>query len=243
MIKNRSSLTLILIFGIIITSITVSQPHKKEVDTRFEIFIADPKKTDIALYWKDENNRLLNTFDNLKNYIEKKGKHLIFAMNAGMFMEDYTPLGLYIQKEKIIHRLNTSTGNTNFYIQPNGVFYITTDKKPIICITSEYVHNRKIRFATQSGPMLLVNGVINSNFKKGSANINIRNGVGILPDNKVVFIISVEPVNFYDFAEHFKNQGCLNALYLDGAISAMYSPEKKLGYFEGNFGVMIGIAE
>lgn len=243
MIKNSIPLKLILVSGFIIFSISAFKPDKKQADDRFEHYIVNPQKSDIELYWKDDNNRLLNSIQNLKDYVEKKGKHLVFAMNAGMYMEDRTPLGLFVQKQKIRHRLNTSRGNTNFYMQPNGVFYITTDKKADVCATSDYIHSRKINFATQSGPMLLIDGVINSSFKKGSANINIRNGVGILPDHQVIFVISRLPVNFYDLAEYFKNMGCSNALFLDGSVSAMYLPEKKWVQMEGNFGVMFGIAE
>ena len=35
--------------------------------------------------------------------------------------------------------------------------------------------------------MLIIDGQIHSAFKEGSTNLNIRNGVGILPDNKVIF--------------------------------------------------------
>jgi uncharacterized protein YigE (DUF2233 family) len=91
--------------------------------------------------------------------------------------------------------------------------------------------------------MLLINGEINPHFTKGSVNTNIRNGVGILPNHKVVFAISKELVNFYDFAEYFKNLGCKNALFLDGGISAMYLPEKNWEQLTGDFGVMIGITK
>ncbi|MEO6719284.1 MAG: phosphodiester glycosidase family protein, partial [Ferruginibacter sp.] len=78
-------------------------------------------------------------------------------------------------------------------------------------------------------------------FKKGSANLNVRNGVGILPDNKIVFAMSKKEINFYDFAEYFKSIGCKNALYLDGLISRTYLPEKKWMQIDGNFGVIIGV--
>jgi uncharacterized protein YigE (DUF2233 family) len=237
------TLKLIITASLIISSASAYKTKQKMDDDRFVSLIADPQKSNIELYWKDDNNNPLNSIQNLKKHVEKKGKHLRFAMNAGMFMADYTPLGLYVHKQKIVHKLNTSSGNTNFYIQPNGVFYITTNKKANICTTSKYVHSNKVNYATQSGPMLLTDGVINPNFTRGSQNVNIRNGVGILPGNKVVFAISKQLVNFYDFAEYFKNLGCTNALYLDGAVSAMYLPEKKWEQLTGNFGVMIAIAE
>jgi uncharacterized protein YigE (DUF2233 family) len=212
-------------------------------DSRFISFTVDPKTSDIELFWKNDKSEIIKNFQNLKNFIENKGKHLRFAMNAGMFMEDYSPLGLFVQKQKTIRKLNTATGTTNFYMKPNGVFYITTNKIARICKTSAYADDGTVNFATQSGPMVLIDGNINSEFKKGSQNINIRNGVGILPNNRVIFVISIDLVNFFDFAEYFKNKGCTNALYLDGAVSEMYLPEKNWKQMDGDFGVIIGIVE
>ena len=89
--------------------------------------------------------------------------------------------------------------------------------------------------------MLLINGQIHPAFKKGSSNLNIRNGVGILPNNKVIFAMSKQEVNFYDFAQYFKNLGCKNALYLDGFVSRTYLPGKNWEQLDGNFGVIIGL--
>ena len=137
--------------------------------------------------------------------------------------------------------LDTSRGNGNFYLKPNGVFYLTTDNIPIICNTINFKDNGKIKYATQSGPMFLVDGLIHSAFKEKSSNLNIRNGVGILPDNKVVFAMSIKEINFYDFANYFKSLGCKNALYLDGLVSRTYLPEKNWIQTDGNFGVIIGV--
>ena len=75
-----------------------------------------------------------------------------------------------------------------------------------------------IKYATQSGPMLIIDGQIHPAFKQGTANLNIRNGVGILPNNKLLFVMSKKEMNLYDFANYFKNSGCINALYLDGFV-------------------------
>ena len=90
--------------------------------------------------------------------------------------------------------------------------------------------------------MLLVDGEIHPAFHKSSANLNIRNGVGVLPNNKVVFAMSKEPISFYEFANYFKSLGCRNALYLDGLVSRTYLPEKNWVQTDGDFGVIIGIA-
>ncbi len=162
-------------------------------------------------------------------------------MNGGMFKPDNSPQGLFIQKRKTLSPLDTSSGSGNFYLKPNGVFYITTGNVPVICTTADFKDDGKIKYATQSGPMLLINGQIHPAFKQGSANLNIRNGVGILPGNKVIFAMSKAPVNFYDFASYFKNLGCVNALYLDGFVSRTYLPEKNWIQTDGNFGVIIGV--
>lgn len=206
-------------------------------------YIVDPKKQDLQLYWKDGKGEIIQNFENLKTYVAGKNKKLVFAMNGGMFQPDYTPCGLYIQKQQTIRPLVTASGSGNFFLKPNGVFYINNNNTAAICTTPNFTNdNKQVKWATQSGPMLVIDGAIHPAFKQGSANVNIRNGVGILPDNRIVFAISKEEINFYDFAEYFKNLGCKNALYLDGFVSRMYLPEKNLSETDGNFGVIIGVS-
>ncbi len=206
-------------------------------------YTVDPKTKDLQFYWKNENGETLKSIQNLKNYVDQKNLILTFAMNVGMFNNDFSPKGLFIQNKKIMVALDTANGNGNFYLKPNGVFYITTDNIPIVCKATDFVDNGKIKFATQSGPMLIIDGQIHSAFKAGSTNLNIRNGVGILPNNKVLFAMSKTAINFYDFAKFFKNLGCKNALFLDGFVSRTYLPEKKWMQTDGNFGVIMGVIE
>ncbi|MBS1646580.1 MAG: phosphodiester glycosidase family protein [Bacteroidetes bacterium] len=205
--------------------------------------MVDTRVQDLQLYWKNDQGLLFKSIKNVKEYVESKNEILLFAMNGGMFMEDNRPLGLFIEKGTVLKRLNNSSGGGNFYLKPNGVFYITAENAPFVCKTADFKNNGKIKYATQSGPMLVTDGHIHSAFKKGSTNLNIRNGVGILPNNKVVFAMSKTAINFYDFALYFQNLGCKNALYLDGAISKMYLPEKEWIQTDGDFGVLIGVTE
>ncbi|MFM8490491.1 MAG: phosphodiester glycosidase family protein, partial [Candidatus Methylopumilus sp.] len=131
----------------------------------------------------------------------------------------------------------------NFYLQPNGVFYITKEETAGICKTNAYSNVLNVKFATQSGPMLVVDGEINKIFDPNSHNFNIRNGVGILPNNELIFAISINKVSFYDFARYFKEQGCSNALFLDGYISKAYMPKQGIEQIDGELGVLIGITE
>lgn len=204
-------------------------------------YIADPQKQDIEFFWKNDKGEILESFRNLKAYVESKGKELIFATNAGMFMQNLHPLGLFIQHGKTVTPLNTREGKTNFYLKPNGVFYITTDNRAYIVETSAFKNDGNVKFATQSGPMLVIDGKIHPAFRPGSSSRNVRNGVGILPDNRIVFAMSKGDINFYDFAQYFLNMGCREALYFDGVVSVAYLPEKNWMQMDGICGVMIGV--
>ena len=203
--------------------------------------ISDPKNENIRLYWKDDQNNMLLSLSNLKNYVEQKNQNLIMAMIGGMYQVDHKPVGLYIENGEVIKKLNQADARGNFYLKPNGVFYLTKNQQGTICTTENYQTNKDILWATQSGPMLVIDGKIHSEFRQGSANLNIRNGVGILSDGKIIFAISKIPINFYDFAIFFQEMGCKNALYLDGSASKMYLPSKNKMDLDGDFGVMIGI--
>lgn len=205
-------------------------------------YTVDVKNQDLRLYWKDGKGTILGSIAHLRTYVATQNRVLQFAMNGGMYMVNRAPLGLFIQDGKTITKLNTASADGNFYLKPNGVFYITDGKQAQVCTTLDFKDDGHIRFATQSGPMLLIDGGIHPKFKQGSSNLHIRNGVGILPDGKVLFAISKIPVNFYDFALYFKEAGCKNALYLDGAVSRMYLPEKNWLQTDGDFGVIIGVS-
>jgi uncharacterized protein YigE (DUF2233 family) len=103
---------------------------------------------------------------------------------------------------------------------PNGIFLITKSGARVV-ETSEYQQVKEpVFFAAQSGPLLVHNEQIHPSFRTGSQNRKFRSGVGVDRTGIVVFAISKEPINFFDFANFFKLQlDCPNALYLDGTIS------------------------
>lgn len=227
--------TAVLIVGFI--------PQKNTWSDKILFHVVDPWTQDIQFFRSDEKGLLLRSIQNLKTYVEGNNRILTFAMNGGMYNKDHTPVGLFIQNNITIAPLNKSEGSGNFFLKPNGVFYITANNVPAICKTENFEDNGKIKFATQSGPMLVVDNQIHQAFKEGSKNLNIRNGVGILPNNKILFAISKTEINLYDFAKYFLDMGCKNALYLDGSVSRAYLPEKNWIQLDGDFGVMIGVTE
>ena len=219
------------------------KPASEINNGKFVTFIVNSEASNVEFFWKDDEGQIFKSIQNLKSYTEKKGKRLKFAMNGGMYEPGNLPKGLFIEHQKTLTTLDTKDGNGNFYLKPNGVFYLTTNNKAFITQTQNFVNDGNINFATQSGPMLLIDGNINPVFDKNSSNLNIRNGVGILPDNKIAFVISRQEVSFYEFAAHFKSLNCRDALYLDGFVSRMYWPESKIGQLDGDFAVIIGITE
>jgi len=213
----------------------------------FDCYEVDLSKSKISFYLKDEQGKEISSLNNLNKLITRKNEFLVFATNGGMYTKDQNPQGLFIQNRKTIVKIDKRIGlYGNFYLQPNGVFYIDTCNFAGIISTANFTEelNKSLDFATQSGPLLVYENKYNSNFKEGSDNVNIRSGVGINENGKLVFVISNERINFYDFASLFKEKlKCPNALYLDGAISETFLPE--IGRFQlgGNFGPMIAITK
>ena len=219
----------------------LQQANSSINESRFLSYIINPAKQELKFYWKDKDGENYLNFQNLKLAVEKNNEELIFAVNGGMYKKDLSPQGLFIENGIMQTSIDTvEDGYGNFYLQPNGVFYLTGSNEPVICTTTNFENDGNIKYATQSGPMLLIEGKMHPRFNKGSANVHIRNGVGILPDGNILFAMSKEKVNFYDFASYFRQKGCKNALYLDGFVSRTYLPSKGWRQFEGNFGVIIG---
>lgn len=226
--------------GIALSIYSMGDSSTTRVDPHILAYEVDLQQQHLKFYWKNESGENYANFQQLKSSIEAKGGELLFAMNGGMFHQDLSPQGLFIENKTLKKPLDTlMSGYGNFYLQPNGVFYITDEKKAYIQSSSEFTLNPGITYATQSGPMLLIKGNMHPAFNKGSANVHIRNGVGVLPNGKLLFAMSKKKINFYDFASFFMDNGCKNALYLDGFVSRTYLPKQNWNQLSGNFGVII----
>ena len=187
----------------------------------------------------DSSVKILPKSEEFNNFASLKSKipNAVFMMNAGMFHSNFEPVGLLISQGKLINEIQSGyePQNGNFYMYPNGVFAINKNKKARIVQTEDYKFNHykidSVLFATQSGPMLVINNNIHPKFGKNSVNVNIRNGVGLNDKGQIIFAITEKPINFYDFALFFRDYlKCSNALYLDGAISDMYYIEGKSNF-------------
>jgi len=229
----------ILISALLISAIFL-YASKQTFSPQSKIIFYETSPKNILFYHQDNQKNIFKNFKNLKNYLEPKHKSLKFAMNGGMYLGDLSPQGLYIENGKLVKTIDqTEHAYGNFYMQPNGIFYITKDKKAHVVSTKKFHFSNTINYATQSGPMLLIDGKIHHKFMPLSKNVYIRNGVGILPNGDLLFAISKDKINFYNFATFFKKHGCKNALYLDGFVSRIYLPEKDIKNQDGLFGIII----
>jgi len=193
----------------------------------------DPTKEDLRIFWRGDDGEPYRTFAVLAADLIGKGKSLQFAMNGGMYQGDFRPIGLYIENGRELTPANTAmlTGAPsqipNFYKKPNGVFYIG-DGEVGILETERFLADRPgANFATQSGPMLMIDGAIHPAFIVNSTDRKPRNGVGVSSPTEVHFVITKGWVNFYDLARFFRDGlGCSNALFLDGGVApGLYAPK------------------
>ena len=177
----------------------------------------------VRLFWKDSQQQPYGGFDRLPRRVADDP--IVFAMNAGMYEEDLSPVGLYVEEGKTMKPANQKSGTGNFYLKPNGILYIQGEQAGIVT-TDHFVSERpRVDFATQSGPMLVIDGRTNPRIKPGSTSQKIRNGVGIRDSHTLVFAISEQPVTFWQIAQLFRvGLQSRNALFLDGSISSLYAP-------------------
>ncbi|NBZ89552.1 phosphodiester glycosidase family protein [Stagnihabitans tardus] len=197
---------------------------------------------DLRLFLKDANGQPYGGFGPVDRALAPR--RLVWAMNAGMYQPDLSPVGLYIEDGVQAHGLVTRDGPGNFGLLPNGVFCIGK-RFSVVESRAFKVDPPECRYASQSGPMLVIEGALHPSFKPDSDSLNIRNGVGVSKDGKTAwFVLSEQRVNFDRFARFFRDAlGARDALYFDGSISRLYAPE--IGRQGGGFaiGPIVGVVE
>lgn len=200
---------------------------------------------DLRLFLNASDGRPIGTFERLRNRLSDEDRRLAFAMNAGMYHPDRRPVGLYVEDEREFSALVTAKGPGNFGLVPNGVFCIGAGGFRVIETRAFAAERPDCRYATQSGPMLVIGGALHPRFLEESDSLYTRNGVGVSADgSRAWFVISDGPVNFYRFARVFRDAlGAPDALYLDGNVSRLYAPELGREDFGFPMGPIVGLVD
>ena len=194
---------------------------------RFAVCKVDLAQDTLRLWLNGADGKPLGSFHAVNQLLRDSGQQLGVAMNAGMYHMDRAPVGLYIEDGREEMRVITSDGPGNFGLLPNGVLCMSDGTASVIESRRYAKAPPACRFATQSGPMLVIDGDLHPKFLKDSDSYNVRNGVGVSADGGTLWMaISEVPVNFHHFARFFRDDlGTPNALYLDGNVSRLYAPD------------------
>lgn len=213
-------------------------------DTRTHTVCEAASHQDVRLFLYAPDGAVLGSFGRIDAQLAAEGRKLAFAMNAGMYHADRRPVGLYIENGTELAPLVTAAGPGNFGLRPNGVFCIRPDGRFAI-LESRAFRDRTpdCRYATQSGPMLVIDGALHPRFLPDSDSRYVRNGVGVSADGtRAVFVMSRDKVNFHEFARLFRDGlGLPQALYFDGNISRLHAPALGRSDFGFPMGPVVGL--
>jgi uncharacterized protein YigE (DUF2233 family) len=192
---------------------------------RYTVCTVEPREDTIVLRLRGADGRPFGGLGAVARALDAEGRTLRFAMNAGMYHRTGLPVGLYVEDREVAAPLVTGGGPGNFHLRPNGVFWLK-DGRPHVEETRAFAAaRRRPDFATQSGPMLVIDGALHPRFLADSTSAKIRNGVGVTAEGVAHFVISDDRVTFHAFARLFRDAlGTPNALYFDGSISGLYAP-------------------
>lgn len=202
--------------------------------TPYTVCEVAPREERLRLFLNDAEGRPYGSFA----AVEAEHGPLAFAMNAGMYHGDRSPVGLFRQDGMEVAPLATREGPGNFGMLPNGLLCLNGEGAFVLEARAFAAGGVACDSATQSGPLLLLDGEIHPRFIPDSDSRYVRNGVGTSEDgSRAVFAISDRAVNFWDFARFFRDGlGLPDALYFDGSVSRLHAPA--LG--RSDFGVPMG---
>ena len=237
LLSYAAALTVAALFGPTPAAAVSCAPMEHD-GSRYTICRVNMAGDDLRLFLNDAEGAPYGQFTTLDATLRRGGERLVFAMNAGMYHDDRAPVGLYIEEGAEAMRAIARPGPGNFGLLPNGIFCFGDGAARVIETRRYIAEAPSCRFATQSGPMLVIDGKLHPRFLEDSESRYIRNGVGTSDDGgEAVFAISESPVTFHQFGRLFRDGlGLDQALFLDGNISRLYAP----GYGRADLGRQLG---
>lgn len=243
--KRRLGLALGMVFALTLPVMAQGTCETRDFEGKGYAVCTVPaaQEPNLRLWLNGSDGRLLGDFSSIRTTLTH-GEALAFAMNAGMFHSDYSPVGLLIQDGTEVAPIVTAASRGNFGMLPNGVF-CAGGARPFQVIESRAFAEKRpdCRIASQSGPMLVIDGELHPRFLVDSDSRYIRNGVGTSPDGQsAMFVMSSRAVTFHEFGRFFRDElGVRDALYFDGSISRLYAPELGRADFGRRMGPIIGL--
>jgi uncharacterized protein YigE (DUF2233 family) len=220
------------------------KPYRFE-DNAYTLCQAPLSRYSIRLFWRRPDGGAPYAYLNALPATDAAGGRLAFALNGGMFHDDYRPVGLYIEDGQEMVRASTKAGPGNFHLKPNGVFYASEDEAGVMETGAFLKKKPKAQFATQSGPMLVIDGKLHPRIARAHASAKARDGVCVGGDGAARFVISEGEVPFDTFERLFRDGlKCRNALFLDGGSApALYVPGSRGGNSLRALGPLIAVYE
>ena len=215
----------------------------EDAGNRYTVCTVDAAQETLRTFLYDPEGVPWGQFGTLDAALSEDGKRLAFAMNAGMYHEDRDPVGYYVEDGEEAMQVVSNAGPGNFGLLPNGLLCIRDDRADVIETRAFLRRKPECDYATQSGPMLVIDGALHPRFFADSDSRYVRNGVGTSDDGtRAVFVISENAVTFHDFASFFRDTLEIDqALFLDGNVSRLYAPEAGRRDIGRTMGPIVGV--
>lgn len=193
-------------------------------DGDWDVFRLDLAAIDLQLYGQADTS--LRTFASVRGRLAREHVRWAVMTNGGMFHAGEHPVGLHIENGRQFASLDLGTGTGNFYLAPNGVFYLDARGAHVV-ESHAYAPEGAVELATQSGPLLVSGNALHPIFTASSHSFAKRSGIGVLDPKHVFIAVSRQRVTFHATATLFRDVlHCADALYLDGAISDFDTPQR-----------------
>ena len=198
-------------------------------DTPLTHCLADPAAHTIRTALAGPDGQVLASVGALAAARGEDAARVAFAVNGGMYDNEGRPIGYYVENGERLQRLNRNPGPGNFHLLPNGVFF-GSDEEWAVLTSDEFAETIEERpsFATQSGPMLLIDGEMHPELSDNGPSRKIRNAVGVDGRGRAHFVISEVPLSMGRLARFYRDVlDVENALFLDGTVSQLWDPAKE----------------
>ena len=140
----------------------------------YAICEVDLRRHTVRLYWNRSDGTPYAYLSALPRDLEGGAGRLLFATNAGMFNSKLKPVGLYVEQGRELVHANTKSGRGNFHMKPNGIFYISAGNAAVAETQAFLKQRPQADLATQSGPMLVMDGRLHPRFNRGSTSLKLR---------------------------------------------------------------------